>query len=106
MLGPAIRGGRFQSMLYPVQATVSAHDGWIRGMSYDTSGVTGDLGTVYAADESGGIIKLMPDALWDEDAQRYVHLHAAYVEVYGHAQVYANAHTTVMGSKCNRHRQA
>ena len=56
----------------PPQAVVAVVDGWVRAMSFDCRSVQGDLGTLYAADESGGIIRILPDAQWDEKAQRCV----------------------------------
>jgi hypothetical protein len=41
-------------------------------MSYDSKGENGELGAIYAADESGGLMKILPDAQWDENAQRCV----------------------------------
>lgn len=64
--------GRGQ-LVYPwfeLQATVSALEGWVRCMTYGTSGDHGDLGALFAADESGGLIKIVPHPLWDDSAQR------------------------------------
>ncbi|GIL56264.1 hypothetical protein Vafri_11611 [Volvox africanus] len=64
--------GRRQ-LVYPwfeLQATVSGMEGWVRCMSHDTSGDVGDLGAIYAADESGGVTRIVPEALWDDSIQR------------------------------------
>ncbi|EFJ40323.1 hypothetical protein VOLCADRAFT_99881 [Volvox carteri f. nagariensis] len=64
--------GRRQ-LVYPwfeLQATVSGMEGWVRGLSHDSSGDVGDLGALYAADESGGITRIVPEALWDDSIQR------------------------------------
>ncbi|GLC46623.1 hypothetical protein PLESTB_001224200 [Pleodorina starrii] len=64
--------GRRQ-LVYPwfeLQATVSGMEGWVRCMSHDSSGDVSDLGAIYAADESGGITKIVPEALWDDSIQR------------------------------------
>lgn len=52
------------------QVTVSGMEGWVRCMSFDSSGDVGDMGAMYAADESGGITKIVPEALWDDSIQR------------------------------------
>jgi hypothetical protein len=55
----------------PSQATVTGMEGWVRCMSFDASGDVGDLGAVFAADESGGITRLQPHAVWDATLQRW-----------------------------------
>ncbi|GFR51000.1 hypothetical protein Agub_g13326, partial [Astrephomene gubernaculifera] len=60
-------------LVYPwfeLQATVTGMDGWVRCMSYDSSGDVGDLGAIFAADESGGITKVVPEGVWDDSIQR------------------------------------
>lgn len=42
----------------------------MRCMSYDASGDVGDLGAIFAADDSGGVTKLVPEAQWDHKLQR------------------------------------
>ncbi|PNW82472.1 hypothetical protein CHLRE_06g280350v5 [Chlamydomonas reinhardtii] len=64
--------GRGQ-LVYPwfeLQATVAGMEGWVRCMAYDSSGAVGDLGAVFAADESGGVTKVLPEAVWDDSIQR------------------------------------
>ncbi|PNH10255.1 Outer row dynein assembly protein 16 [Tetrabaena socialis] len=64
--------GRGQ-LVYPwfeLQATVTGMDGWVRCMTYDSSNDVGELGAIFAADESGSVTKLMPEALWDDSIQR------------------------------------
>ncbi|KAG2447723.1 hypothetical protein HYH02_007183 [Chlamydomonas schloesseri] len=64
--------GRGQ-LVYPwfeLQATVAGMEGWVRCMAYGSSGAVGDLGAIFAADESGGVTKVLPEAVWDDSIQR------------------------------------
>ncbi|KAG2492355.1 hypothetical protein HYH03_009303 [Edaphochlamys debaryana] len=64
--------GRGQ-LVYPwfeLQGTVAGMEGWVRCLAFDSSGDVGDLGAIFAADESGGVTKLLPEAVWDDSIQR------------------------------------
>ncbi|KXZ44857.1 hypothetical protein GPECTOR_61g810 [Gonium pectorale] len=62
-----------QQLVYPwfeLQVTVNGMEGWVRCMAHDSSGDVGDMGAIFAADESGGMTRIVPEAVWDDSIQR------------------------------------
>lgn len=40
---------------------------WVRCMSYDRSKEVGDLGSFFAVDEAGGVVRIVPHSVHDHD---------------------------------------